>query len=193
MVDSDLIHKTLLQNFHHIGRVEIDDQGHVSVHGSVAASSNFSQLPVTFSHVAGTFDLKIQPTLTTLVGCPNIVGGDFRVLGSILNTLEGAPIEIEGNARFGNQSHHDLKNLLGFPRRVGGITRVRYQPDLGMLRLLNTQKEIVLYISQGYEFLARDGAKVSDILNKYVGEGKRGAIRCQKELISAGFEGNARW
>jgi hypothetical protein len=34
---------------------------------------------------------------------------------------------------------------------------------------------------------------IVEILNKYVGQGKSGAIKCAAELIKAGFKDNARW
>jgi hypothetical protein len=34
---------------------------------------------------------------------------------------------------------------------------------------------------------------VNSIMNKYLGQGKPGAIKCAAELIKAGFKDNARW
>jgi hypothetical protein len=196
VVDDTYITKIFKNNFHYSGHITIDDLGRVSVSGSVWASAVFSTgvLPVRFLEVERDFDLKIQTPLMSLEGCPETVGKDFRILGASLTSLVGAPKRINGDAVFALGTRSNFKTLEGFPNYVGGVTRIRYTPTLGLLRLLNTHTRIDLTttMDSGGAMLAA-AEIVGDILNRYVGLGKRGAVRCQKELIAAGYEGNARW
>jgi hypothetical protein len=119
--------------------------------------------------------------LTTLAGAPQTVGGDFRCDYNSLTTLAGAPQTVRGGFYCYN---NPLAILQGMPTQLRKL-RVSYSPNLPLLRTLYAQE---------IEFFPKphDPALLG-ILNRYAGQGKRGAIKCQKELISAGFERNARW
>jgi hypothetical protein len=88
-----------------------------------------------------------------------------------------------------------LNSLEGYPlSHTPEMASMSYLSNLPMLRLLNS-KQITLYPhadrDTDEEQLKVD--QVSDILNKYAGGGKPGAIKCAGELIKAGFKDNARW
>jgi hypothetical protein len=58
-----------------------------------------------------------------------------------------------------------------------------YSPDLPLLRLLNYA-----------QFSIQNApTKLAQIMKKYRGQSKAGAIKCAAELIRAGYKENARW
>jgi hypothetical protein len=88
-----------------------------------------------------------------------------------------------------------LINLTNFPTDVGGNASITFYPQMGgILRLLVAQKRVDLhnFIGSSMEVF-RTRTAIQAILDKYAGQGKRGVIKCQKELIAAGFERYARW
>ncbi len=95
--------------------------------------------------------------LTSLEGAPSIVGGDFWCAGNRLTTLVGV--------------HRIL-------RRIGGrlyITENRI-----------TSGGIGLVLVEGLiEIIADQPA--FEIINGFLGQGKKGLLRCQEALIEAGF------
>jgi len=162
--------------------VVVHDDGTISVDGWVQSEQMLpNKLPVKFRSVTGTLYL-MSGRLTSLEGLPDVITGDLRLRNNLLTDLRGAPNVITGVL---NLLDNPLESLVGFPNSVGKVV-IHDDPNLPMLRLLNA-KEISIHGS-------RDPTNsVYKILKKYAGEGKRGAIRCQKELIAAGFEGNAKW
>jgi len=152
-----------------------------TVGGSFSCSSNqLITLEGAPQTVGGSFNCY-NNKLTTLEGAPQTVGGGFYCFRNQLTTLAGAPQTV-GDVF--NCSDTPLATLEGIPIKLK-LLQLSYSPNLPLLRTLYAQE---------VEFLPklRDPA-VLEILNRYAGEGKRGVIRCQKELIAAGFEGNARW
>jgi hypothetical protein len=166
----DQIHNTTL--------MQIQDDGTVDVQWSVYMPDELEEIPIKFGTVTGDFVAE-EKGLKTLHNMPKLVTGDCELAGNKLTTLLGAPLEVGGNF-FVNRN--PLVSLDGFPQKVGKRVSLKWTPSLPLLRTLNAQ-EVVLY----------GQPRIMVILNKYAGQGKRGAIRCQKELISAGFERNARW
>jgi hypothetical protein len=63
--------------------------------------------------------------LTSLVGAPRVVGGGFYCYDNQLTTLEGAPQEVKGDFRCYN---NQLTSLEGAPQVVGGDFDCRYNP-----------------------------------------------------------------
>lgn len=127
------------------------------------------------------FDCR-QNNLKTLEGGPSTVNGDFRCEGNKLTNLVGAPLKVTGWLTCAN---NPLTSLEGIPTELGGI-ELEYNRDLPLLRLLYA-KQIDFY------FAGRSAKIVTNILNKYAGQGRSGAIDCKRELVAAGFEGNAKW
>jgi len=199
MVDKNEILKRFADYFHHSGNVTVDDQGLVSVTDDVYMGRKRDKLPVAFDFV-GDF-VCAEVGLKTLEGAPNRVGRDVSLQGNLLTSLQGFPQEVGRNVRLDNNQLTDLKglpsklsgslviiynpltSLEGFPTSVGEVY-LGYQENLPLLRTLGAQT-IVLWEKSRYE--------VEQILNKYAGQGRAAAIDCKRDLVRAGFEGNARW
>jgi hypothetical protein len=204
MVDKDKILRTLKQYFAYHGDVHIDDQGVVSTTGDVQFTGGQKKLPVHFGEVGGSFKANMRK-LTTLVGSPHTVGHQFICWGSPITSFQGGPKKVgaEVYARdcqltdlIGTPEctilfvqNNPLKSLAGMPENLDkfGFT---FNPHLPMLKSLQAKK-ISLYAQEGLDTpLALTCYK---ILDKYVGEGKPGAIKAAGELIKAGLKDTARW
>jgi len=127
--------------------------------------------------------------ITSLVGCPQKVQEHLYCNYNQLENFIGGPFEVLGELV---ASNNPLTSLQGFPEKVDKVY-LTYTQELPLLRALSA-KRIFLHPHPNTWLESKITViQVERILNKYAGEGKRGAIRCQKELIAAGFEGNARW
>jgi len=126
--------------------------------------------------------------LTTLTGAPTQIALNFFCNNNTqLKTLDGAPAVVLGEFSCIDSAIEDLN---GLPHSMGTVY-LTYTETLPLLRTLSA-KQIALDVpAQVADHRRVD--EVVRIINRYAGEGKRGVIRCQKELIKAGFEGNARW
>ena len=200
MVDVDKIQRDLYENFEVDGSVKIDPStGVVDVSGSVTLRRGTKQLPVKFGTVSGDFYCTNRQ-LISLAGAPNHVGGDFYCSANQLGSLDGAPdyvgdnfwcpnnrlISLDGAPDYvgGNFwcSHNQLTSLEGAPSYVSEF-KCSYSKSLPLLRLLAYPKVTIYDVPY----------KLEDIINKYAGQGKPGALKAAAELIRAGFKGNARW
>ncbi len=215
MVDTTLLTAEFWNDFGYNGTLEFHDAHTVSVKedelysGSVGVRPHVTELGWKFLQVEGTFTAQ-GSALTTLEGappwigdalyvrnCPNLtslgstlsyVGGSMTISGTALSSLKGGPKTVKGHViLYANQS---LVSLEGFP--VEGVDKVEidYTPTLPLLRLLVSP---VIWLTTTTSGTSSDTAKVEKILDKYAGQGKRAVFKCKKELIEAGFEGNARW
>ena len=163
-------------------RFEVNDDGTISGEGLIHTSAKLPRkLPVRFKTFTGSMWL-MQTGLDTLEGLPEYLDGDLRVRGNQLSDLKGAPKIITG---IFNIIDNPLESLEGFPNSVTTVI-LDDDPKLPMLRLLNAS-EITIKGSRDPDY------RVQEILNKYAGQGRAGAIDCKRELVAAGFEGNARW
>lgn len=197
--------------------------GKVDVQGEVLLKDKFklTRLPVQFGHVTGNF-ICDDKKLLHLQGAPASVGGDFYCDHNQLTHLQGAPASVAGSfycqdnklthlqgapASVGghfscndNQLTHlkdapasvgghfrchgnPLVNLQGAPTSVGGNFYCDYNPHLSLLRVLNYTQFAI--------FEAPD--LVTQIMKRYAGTGKAGAIKAAVELVQAGYKDNARW
>ena len=203
MVNTKQINDLLHSHFIVTGTLRIDPtSGVVDVRGSVLfdGKTSMSTFPVTFGHVSGKFQCDTAG-LTSLKGAPSTVGGSFWVNNNLLTSLEGAPQEVGshfwcysnllknlkgGPTSVGKQYDCDsnpLESLEGIPHSLNGPFVCEYQKNLPLLRMLNAQK---------IELLMAPTA-VQTILDKYAGQGQKGALACAAELADAGFKENARW
>jgi hypothetical protein len=108
------------------------------------------------------------------------VDEEFTIGECDLESLKGAPIYVGGG--FGCWDN-PLKNLDHSPDHIEGRFTVSWRADLPLLRTLVAKEGVFI-----------DAPKpVYDILNKYVGTGKKGSLAAAVELTKAGFKGNARW
>lgn len=184
-----IIDKTINTKFKIIGTWSINS-GKVDVEGSVKVKGKMSRLPFSFGRVTGTFDCS-RVGLTTLIGCPFFVGGLFGCISNPITSLVGAPSDVGSFLCY----DHALVSLEGLPLKIAGDLCLSWSEKLPMLRLVGRECEWVK--NTGFNTVsgkpwALDGAM--EIVNKYKNDSSRSNIlACQKELIDAGFEGNASW
>ncbi len=196
------------EHFEYDGDPKVTQSGKIVAPDDVVLKSQFytahSELPVAFESVGGTLMLA-NNKLTTLKGCPQHVGYSFECEQNELTSLEFGPKTVGANY---NCSRNELKDLThapahvpgvfncalnplesleGFPEFIGKAVYISYSPDLPLLRTLVAQSIIF------WPTVATQGVAAREILNKYAGQGRRGAFDCRRELRAAGFEGNARW
>jgi hypothetical protein len=120
--------------------------GTVDVNGDVNLFNHkLSKIPLKFGRVTGSFYCQ-RNKLTTLEGCPKVVGGSFYCHNNKLTSLLGCPGEVPGSFWcYKNKlttllgcpgevglnfacSHNQLTSLEGCPREVGGEFYCYYNP-----------------------------------------------------------------
>lgn len=181
-MDLDKINKLLKKHFIIHGEVHVDAQtGIVDVQGSVTLNPKkiVSQLPVQFGRVTGNFHCH-KNQLVTLQGAPTHVTESFSCAVNQLQSLDGAPSHVRGNF---SCNDNPLKSLQGAPEYVGSTWYLDYDPELPLLRTLNTKRVFMWPVPEA----------VAVILKKYAGRGKSHMLNCALELKKAGFVGNASW
>jgi hypothetical protein len=174
------IEKILKRNFNIEGSVDIVGDI-VNITGICDLHRKIQKLPVQFGNVSGDFNCG-RNQLTTLEGAPSSVGGGFYCDRNQLPTLEGAPSSVGGDFSCNNNK---LTTLKGAPKSVGGSFYCSYSDNLPLLRLLLIKDVKEIYLVPINDI-------VEDILNKYIGQGRGGALACAAELTKAGFKNNAR-
>jgi hypothetical protein len=201
MVDKKEVMALLKANFKTTGQVTIDPEGLITCQGNVILKRQLLQFPVRFKSVLGHFHCDTNQLLT-LDGAPESVGGSFLCGNNDLISLNGAPKSVGGSfVCILNQ----LTSLEGAPSSVGDLfschlnpltslqgmplelfyLAITYTPTLPLLRCL-AAKSILFRPTMNH-------TTVEIILNRYAGQGRRAMFDCQKDLIDAGFEDNARW
>lgn len=159
--------------------------------------------------VNGVFYVDGNP-LTSLEGGPDIVKGDYSCMSCILTSLKGAPREVDGFFCRENQLtsfeggpeivngdlmayHNPFTSLKGLPKRINGEIKLTPDKELPLLRLLYI-KDLREITFGGYNNMD-EGAEMHNIqiiINKYLRQGAKGAIKCAAELTRAGFKKSAR-
>jgi hypothetical protein len=216
MVDIDKIERLMKKHFDTDGDFTINSTtGLVAVGGDVKLKEKIKvrRLPVTFDRVEGNF-LCDRNQLVTLAGSPQHVGGGFGCSYNRLKSLVGGPhtvngvftcstnnlVNLEGAptdvGRDFDCSGNPLSSLDGSPRNVSGNFFCNYGEKLPLLRLLAYQNI----------WMSGRPLQLDQILKKYAGTGRRGAIQAAREIMQAGeqlqqlkdldhnpFEDNARW
>ena len=177
-------------------RFQIEDSGIVNVqeitpgYGVLLAIQGpfpNGKLPVKFGVCHASLILD-RCGLSSLEGCPQIVGGRFTANKNPLKDMTGGPLEVSG--RVGFRQEVPVLSLAGFPQRVGQHLSINYHNKLPLLRALNCQQGLMLY---AHNVMQSKLLTIEGIFYKYAGQGKRALFDCQKELEDAGFEENARW
>jgi len=192
VVDIAGIREVLLHSFTMDGEYQIEDDGRVTSFGNVISRRGMARLPVEFSRIDG--DLRLGNTgLVSLENCPKTLGGSLEAQNNFLKTTMGMPEDV---GRYVDVSDNPLVNLNGFAKKVGAHVDITLTPTLPLLRLL-VAPDIVLRIprnsgTRATEF-SQDRFDIESILDKYAGQGRAAVIDCKRELVAAGFEGNARW
>lgn len=116
----------------------INSNGTIDVLGEVRlVKISMQELPISFRYVTGDFIIGIN-RLTTLKGCPSVVGGEFNCSCNELTTLEYAPEKVGGHFvcsdnKLKTLQHspveitgkydcnaNSITDLVGCPKKVGG-------------------------------------------------------------------------
>ncbi len=173
--------------------------GTVNVTGYVyLGDMDLDRLPVRFGTVGRWFTCG-RNLLTTLQGAPGIVGEDFDCGNNQLTSLEGVPRTISGDFYC---SGNWLTTLEGAPRTVGGnfyCHKNRLTSLVGVHRIIKQIGAGLNFTANGIEhggiglILVEGLTEISadqpafEIINKYLGQGKRGVLLCQEALHEAGY------
>jgi hypothetical protein len=175
----DAILATLHEYFSWEGWTKVDDDGLVSTETDIGLRTPPPNgiLPVKFDIVGGHFRCA-KCELVSLEGSPRIVGGAAGFSGNKLTSLKGGPQHVERNMFLKN---NPLTSLEGLPE-TNGVIILNWSRDLPLLRLV------------GRSVTIHGNEEVETIFDDLVGKSsRRDIIECQKQLIAAGFEGNASW
>lgn len=192
----------LIENYFDIGRWTLTTDGKVNVVGDVVAThGNMETFPFKFGKIGRDF-LCNNCSLTSLKGAPEIaksflcgnnqlkslVGGphtveSYNCASNLLTSLIGAPLIA---STYFSCINNPLDSLEGLPEKYL-LVYLSYSTDLPLLRLVGRKSRIHNIFDSGLH-------PINTIFNKYVGSPSRqNIIACQKELIDAGYEGNASW
>lgn len=156
---------------------------HISGSFSCASNKGLQSLAHAPAHVGANFNCA-RCSLTTLEGVGDTIDGWFDCSHNKLTSLDHAPREVTD---LFDCSDNPLTSMQGAPDLMGTI-EITYHKQLPLLRCLNAQL--------GINFVGGDEyppAPVDNILNRYGGAGKAGAIKCAVELVKAGYKDNAKW
>jgi len=210
VVDLDAVVDTFRERFDTNGTLWPNDDGTLTVDGWVTVKQNTETFGLRFDEVHGYFgvfgtqlrtmdgapskihgDLSIRhcPHLTEFGHGLDVVNGLFRIEHTGLKNFVGGPKSVQFNIDC--QSNPNLMSLEGFPTSVGSRVEITYTPTLPVLRLLVAPA--IWFTADTKDEYLDDGIAVENILMKYAGQGRAAAIDCKRELVAAGFEGNARW
>jgi len=116
--------------------------------------------------------------LTSLEGCPKHVERDFTCASNKLESLVGGPEFVGGKY---DCTYNPLTTLDGIANTIEGILLLSWSENLPMLKILK------------YNFRISGNFAVQNLMKKYIDQRplRQAIIQCQKELIDAGFVGNA--
>ena len=192
MVDKTQIDRDFRVFFKVLGKYTISDAGVIDVDGDVDAREDFPgpHLPVQFGMVNGACDLEVQDRLTDLQGAPHTVKGEFFVLANNLRSLKGAPEHVHARCVLRSNSLTSLEYL---PETASAL-RINMSPTLPLLRLTERSYPIIWGYPTSLGGTSNPKLRAAtDIITKYEGTGKAGALKAAAELIRADCKANARW
>lgn len=172
------------------GTIQYNNDGSINIYGDVVETNeNIDKLPVRFNEVSGFF---ICGNLITLEGCPRKVGGDFYCDRSRISSFEGGPEEVGGDVWA-----HEIKTLTslkGLPKSIGRKISLTYRTNLPLLRLLFVDglRDISFFATELNSEQINSISNLEEILMRYIGQGRKGALQCAVELTKVGYKENAR-
>ena len=100
------------------GTWDIDSNGMVTVHGNfkVCNKGLKNLMGIDFRKIAGDFDCS-HNEITSLEGCPEIVGGDFNCSYNQIKSLKEGPSSVGGDY---DCMSNEITSLEGCPEDIGG-------------------------------------------------------------------------
>lgn len=152
--------------------------------------------------VGGSFDCG-DNLLTQLSHIPEKIKGNFTCSGNKLTSLVGGPTHVKDSYLC---SFNPITSLEGIARFIGHnllmfhcdeITTLKdihehidYIGNIINLNTKNIKSNVLgLLLIDGLKAVVNEsGEKWADIVNRYIGKGRKGMIDCQNELIEAGLE-----
>ena len=201
--------RLLHQWFRVSGKYTINANEYVSVIGNVYLAAKCDVLPVKFQKVTGDF-ICAHAGLITLNGSPKIVGGRFNCSNNMLYTLVGGPKFAESYICDNNNltsfeggptdaismyaSDNPLKSLDGLSRinsNYWHTLTVTYRRNLPLLKTLILGYNTLSLNSN--EYRRNHYSEVENIINSFCNTttSNEQILECAKELIAAGYAGNA--
>lgn len=182
---NELTKELLRKNFHIDGTFNINSNNEVNISGGceLVEDTEITKLPIKFNTVSAYFSVA-KSKIESLEGCPSTVRGNFLCFETNIENLIGGPEEVGG--------YYDCRNTLitsldGIPKKIIGQLILPYHTHLPLLKIMsiNMVKNVRLIGS-------KHAVYVSDIVNKYLHQGRAGALQCAAELIKAGYKDNAK-
>lgn len=157
----------------------------VSVTGNISlrTSAVVRKLPVRFKYVSGNFDCSWN-ALESLENAPQCVSGSFICPGNRLKDFTSAP-RVIGGSFLGHLN--PLTSLGKLPFYVYDFIKINFEENIPLLSLLGIKGCKGVLFNGGQEV-----KNISDIINKYLGQGRPGMLPCANEMIKAGYGSNAR-
>jgi hypothetical protein len=156
---------------------EVNVQDYVSLNAEEHADK-LSKLPVKFGKVGGYFSCSFNK-LTSLEGAPSSVGDYFVCSNNRLTSLEGAPREVHGYFSCAKNKITSLEGIHKIFKIISGGFYCVGNPI--------TSGGIGLILIEGLKGIHTDHHAFT-IIRKYLGQGKKGLLLCQDELVEAGYE-----
>ena len=142
-----------------------------------------SKLPPDLPHsISGNFQCN-DNDLISLEGCPSQVGDYFCCHENKLTSLEGCPSQVGSDFWCRENKLTSLHNVHKHISNIGGNFACRNNPIQSHILGL-------MMIEIGGEITTKlgNGSDVDEILNKWKNQGRKGALGCQRELITAGYK-----
>jgi hypothetical protein len=166
---------------------------------TVADLSTSSQLP----RIDGTVDYYGK-SLTSLIGTPEYVSGDFSIDHNPITSMTGGPKEVGGHYYCRKTN---ISSLTGAPLKIGGCLSLNNNPHLHSLEGINqiktmnnwimlhntpiTSHILGVFFIKGCKGISAIHdcplGKAVEILNRHIGKGRAGLLACTNELIGAGL------
>lgn len=199
-----------LAKHHMIDDVTIEDDHSITVkqgHDLTILTAHQKRCPVVINDIGGDSSLTVSAgsledlhnfpsrvggdlmvthqELTTLEGCPSVVGGNVNLSHNPkLSSIEGICTEIGGNLHLEHTTIVDLRGIHKQLKKMGGYLDISSTPIVGgilgvmMIRGLTEVKCTSASSELG---------KAVEIINKHLKSDERDVYACQDELIDAGY------
>lgn len=154
--------------------------------------TNFEKLPLVISQADGEFYCE-DVGLKTMEGFPKLVGGQFMVSRNNLTSFEGAPEHCQGRVFITYNPIKSLKDIHKHFKYIGedlSVSTLLHPIDLCFIDGL---KFVNMSVTPKYKSpvplpTGKTWTEMTDIINRHLRKGRRGALACQTELLEAGFE-----
>jgi hypothetical protein len=135
-----------------------------------------------YPDITGDFDCFISSQMSSLKGCPDEVGGDFRCSSKDITTLKGSPKKVGADFICVGPEIPSLEGIgKDYLQEINGELHLNNFKGLTshMLGIMRIKKLKRIYFDAN--------TKVETIFNKHL-SGDRNMFACQSELMEAGFK-----